>query len=838
MLEKGGHSVHYSNVDGDDNGGGDGDVPVFDPDNVNISFNGCGFLGIYHVGVAAALRAYLPNMRFSVVCGASAGALAGVSLLGDVPPDNIALELMEAGSICRKLIGGPINPNFNVCGRLEEALMRLLPEDIHIRANGRLFVSVTSVYSGENIIISNYSSKKELVDSVIASTFIPIFSGIFPCRIRGVPVIDGGFSVNQVVLNEGTVTVSPFAGDAHICPQDDVLDSDMITRLYVAQAGVHMTWENIKRLTQVLYPPKTKVMSDLMMQGFLDTTRFLSEYGVINRPLSCLTVESHMQTQQKSVTEGSLKHEGASLPEALARVVRQFLEGECTADSSDPTGQNQNSSGGDMTLTNRVYSVVKALVYYQPLLILGRLSASAAIYAARALISSLAALLPQLDGDHNKFIKFRVERFLGVLIGYFGPIIGYEYKYVDSSAVRGILRQKKKSNVKVPDIYQHSGMHPNRKRQQTKFNCSVNIHQFNSGDRETANVKRRMSSFQRRKSLSAEAIQKQLSSAGVAPITGSTSGSSKSMPGTPGSQQYPKRRFSVAPGSVDSSGSGIDQSAGRRLSVAPGLEGGIGDHSLLPRSGSEVNIPGVRINLPEGHQSDSSEVYGGRSDEGSSDDAGWESGGEEIVDKVEDDSEILCLQLESLIDTPIGMSMPLNMDEAVRLQSDGLEHAYGSRTTSTRVSRLNTPLNSGRQTPADGKSRRGSANSAALMVGAANALLNNEVSGGAGALPTGDPEQPSETLQNIVGVTRETDAMFKTYYTDENGELVTVSMYNVEDPVSLIGNDVLQATDDYEFRDEDREEDGFPPSGVSDADVAARLEELYRLHGHPPNKVH
>ena len=45
-----------------------------------------------------------------------------------------------------------------------------------------------------------------------------------------------------------------------------------------------------------------------------------------------------------------------------------------------------------------------------------------------------------------------------------------------------------------------------------------------------------------------------------------------------------------------------------------------------------------------------------------------------------------------------------------------------------------------------------------------------------------------------MGVTRETDAMFKTYYTDENGELVTVSMYNVEDPVSLIGNDVLQVS--------------------------------------------
>ena len=76
------------------------------------------------------------------------------------------------------------------------------------------------------------------LQSVIASTFIPIFSGIFPCRIRGVPVIDGGFSVNQVVLNEGTVTVSPFAGDAHICPQDDVLDSDMITRVSGNYSGI------------------------------------------------------------------------------------------------------------------------------------------------------------------------------------------------------------------------------------------------------------------------------------------------------------------------------------------------------------------------------------------------------------------------------------------------------------------------------------------------------------------------------------------------------------------------------------------------------------------------
>ena len=51
-----------------------------------------------------------------------------------------------------------------IIGMIHLFFFQLLPEDIHIRANGRLFVSVTSVYSGENIIISNYSSKKELVD--------------------------------------------------------------------------------------------------------------------------------------------------------------------------------------------------------------------------------------------------------------------------------------------------------------------------------------------------------------------------------------------------------------------------------------------------------------------------------------------------------------------------------------------------------------------------------------------------------------------------------------------------------------------------------------------------
>ena len=60
-------------------------LPNIDFQNLNISFNGCGFLGIYHIGVATALKTYVPDFRIENVSGASAGALAAVCLLGGVP---------------------------------------------------------------------------------------------------------------------------------------------------------------------------------------------------------------------------------------------------------------------------------------------------------------------------------------------------------------------------------------------------------------------------------------------------------------------------------------------------------------------------------------------------------------------------------------------------------------------------------------------------------------------------------------------------------------------------------------------------------------------------------
>ncbi len=52
---------------------------------ISFSFAGCGFLGLYHVGVASCLREYAPINRNTKIGGASAGALAAMALACDLP---------------------------------------------------------------------------------------------------------------------------------------------------------------------------------------------------------------------------------------------------------------------------------------------------------------------------------------------------------------------------------------------------------------------------------------------------------------------------------------------------------------------------------------------------------------------------------------------------------------------------------------------------------------------------------------------------------------------------------------------------------------------------------
>lgn len=115
---------------------------------------------------------------------------------------------------------GPFSPSFNIQTCLLEGLQKFLPPDAHKRVNGRLHVSLTRSCDGKNIIVSQFDSREDLLQALLCACFIPGFSGILPPKFQGVRYMDGAFSDNLPVLDENTVTVSPFCGESDICPRD------------------------------------------------------------------------------------------------------------------------------------------------------------------------------------------------------------------------------------------------------------------------------------------------------------------------------------------------------------------------------------------------------------------------------------------------------------------------------------------------------------------------------------------------------------------------------------------------------------------------------------------
>ena len=135
----------------------------------------------------------------------------------------------------------------------------------------------------------------------MSSTYIPVFSGIFPPRYRRKRCIDGGFSVNQVILEDdlhATLTVSPFSGDAHICPKSKRKHRTGYARLQFAEAWTDLSWENFDRMRSVVFPQSPDEMSALLLAGYHDAVAFLARYGQLNASCgTCLTVKTTFSPQ-------------------------------------------------------------------------------------------------------------------------------------------------------------------------------------------------------------------------------------------------------------------------------------------------------------------------------------------------------------------------------------------------------------------------------------------------------------------------------------------------------------------------------------------------------------
>ena len=160
----------------------------------------------------------------------------------------------------------------------------------------------------------------------------------------------------------------------------------------------------------------------------------------------------------------------------------------------------------------------------------------------------------------------------------------------------------------------------------------------------------------------------------------------------------------------------------------------------------------------------------------------------------------------------------MNHLDAMRLQAENLEQAALSRVASRITSRVASIAPSllasaiqsriqsrGSKTPVTFKSKSASASrynfkSIHLNINSINSYFNKRRGSmfDTGMVPSRlinprqsiiSDESSPETLENLIRVTQNQESILQTYYTDDNGDVVTLSVYDIShtDPTEIIG---------------------------------------------------
>ncbi|CAO2608729.1 Omega-hydroxyceramide transacylase [Lemmus lemmus] len=247
-----------------------------DPDTPHsISFSGSGFLSYYQAGAVDALRDLAPRMldtahRFA---GTSAGAVIAALVICGIEMEEYLRVLNMGLAEVKKSFLGPLSPSCKMVQMMRQFLYDILPEDSYKFATGKLHVSLTRVTDGESVVVSEYTSKEELIEALYCSCFVPVYCGFIPPTYRGERYIDGGFtSMQPCAFWTDSITISTFSSQQDICPRDcPAIFHDF--RMF--NFSFQFSLENITRMTHALFPPDLVILQDYYYRGYDDAVSYL-----------------------------------------------------------------------------------------------------------------------------------------------------------------------------------------------------------------------------------------------------------------------------------------------------------------------------------------------------------------------------------------------------------------------------------------------------------------------------------------------------------------------------------------------------------------------------------
>uniref|UniRef100_A0A3Q0S3I4 PNPLA domain-containing protein n=1 Tax=Amphilophus citrinellus TaxID=61819 RepID=A0A3Q0S3I4_AMPCI len=237
----------------------------------HISFAGCGFMGIYYIGATSCILERFPRFiqDASKIYGASAGALTAAVLTLGIPLVLCKIHFWNLINPWKHRLG-PLHPSFNLLQRVQDTVLNHLPEDAHVRASGKLGVSLTRVSDVKNVLVSEFDSREELIQ-VYFTVWHPFTQPYLSIQ----HYVDGAVTDNLPGYHlKQTITFSPYAGESDICPQASTLN---FHKVHFNNISIQLNSENLYRVTSTFFPPEPEAMAEICHNGYKDALRFLQE---------------------------------------------------------------------------------------------------------------------------------------------------------------------------------------------------------------------------------------------------------------------------------------------------------------------------------------------------------------------------------------------------------------------------------------------------------------------------------------------------------------------------------------------------------------------------------